>query len=58
MSVHSTNQAKPDQTDTRGIILTMVSSESIVEENTIVHNVFIETHMMLNTPDHAFKFMY
>lgn len=45
MSVHSTNQAKPDQTDTRGIILTMVSSESIVEENTIVHNVFIEnTH--------------
>ena len=45
MSVHSTNQAKPDQTDTRGIILTMVSSESIVEENTIVHNVFVEnTH--------------
>ena len=61
MSVHSTNQAKPDQTDTRGIILTMVSSESIVEENTIVHNVFIEnTHDVKYTwpYGHAFKFMY
>ena len=39
MSVHSTNQAKPDQTGSRGIILTMISSVRIVEEKSIVHNV-------------------
>ena len=32
MSVHSTNQAKPDQTDSGGIILTMISLVRIVEE--------------------------
>ena len=41
MSVHLTNQAKPDQTDSRGIILTMNSSVHNVEKKrkTILRNI-------------------
>ena len=43
MSVHSTNQAKPDQTDSRGIILTMISLVRIVvaEENNILRTMLL-----------------